>query len=106
TVVERRLAQVDEDDRRLFGRTVPDTVGALVAEISAAMLAEKEVDVPFGWKDMRRTIETLLAQELRVSKDIRAQIQSHGLGGVQDRHYDRADYGDQIRASLIAWENW
>jgi len=24
-----------------------------------------------------------------VSSDVRAQLQSHGLGGVQSRHYDR-----------------
>lgn len=36
--------------------------------------------------------ETLLASE-GISRDIRAQIQSHGLSGVQVRHY-RHDYRD------------
>ncbi len=93
-------------DGRLFGRTVPDSGGDVVAAISAAMVEAGEARGPFAFRDMRRTVETLMAEQLRVSKDIRARIQSHGLGGVQDRHYDRADYGAQIRAALTKWESW
>ncbi len=32
-----------------------------------------------------------------------AQILSHGLGGVQDRHYNRHDYMDKKSAALDAW---
>ena len=35
-----------------------------------------------------------------ISRDIRAQIQSHGLSGVQVRHYDRHDYRDEKRRVL------
>ena len=49
--------------------------------------------------DLRRTVETRLA-EAGVSLEIRAQLQSHGLGGVQSRHYDRADYLVQKREAL------
>ena len=35
---------------------------------------------------------------------VRAQLQSHGLGGVQARHYDRHDYMDEKRDALRAWE--
>ena len=49
--------------------------------------------------DLRRTVETRLAGE-KVSKDVRAQLQSHGLGGVQDRNYDRHDYLDEKRDAL------
>ena len=38
-----------------------------------------------------------------ISKDLSAQIQSHGLGGVQDRHYDRHEYMDEKRRVLKAW---
>ncbi len=34
---------------------------------------------------------------------IAAQIQSHGLGGVQQRHYDRHDYMLEKRAVLQKW---
>jgi hypothetical protein len=40
---------------------------------------------------------------LGVSSDIRAQVQSHGLGGVQARHYDRHSYMVEKRTTLEAW---
>lgn len=60
---------------------------------------------PFGMKDLRRSCETHLAA-LGISKDIRAQIQSHGLGGIQARHYDRYDYLKEKAAALAAWSAW
>ena len=32
---------------------------------------------------------------MRVPSDVRAHLQSHGLGTVQHRHYDRYDYFDE-----------
>jgi len=49
--------------------------------------------------DIRRTVETRLAGE-GVSAEIRAQLQSHGLGGVQARHYDRHEYMAEKRDAL------
>ena len=54
-------------------------------------------------RDVRRTCETMLAA-LGVSRDIRAQVQSHGLGGVQAKHYDRHDYMREKREALALWE--
>jgi hypothetical protein len=45
----------------------------------------------FSVGDLRRTVETRLAAA-GVSLEVRAQLQSHGLGGVQARHYDKYDY--------------
>ena len=59
----------------------------------------------FSFADFRRTIETKLAS-LGVSKDYRAQLQSHGLSGVQDKHYDRHDYMRQKRDVLELWEKY
>jgi hypothetical protein len=42
---------------------------------------------------------------LGISRDTRAQLLSHGLGGVQAVHYDRHGYADEKRAALVAWEN-
>ena len=56
----------------------------------------------FCLRDMRRTAETHLAA-LGVSRDVRAQLQSHGLGGVQARHYDRHDYQAEKLAALESW---
>jgi len=58
----------------------------------------------FDLRDVRRTVETMLAA-LRVSKDTRSQLLSHGISGVQSAHYDRHDYIEEKRAALIAWES-
>lgn len=82
--------------------TVPlaqETPGKRVVEICAAMGGE-----PFDLRDIRRTCETMQAK-IGISKDIRSQLLSHGLSGVQDAHYDRHDYLDEKRAALLAWES-
>ncbi len=56
----------------------------------------------YSLRDIRRTCETRMA-EMGIGKDLRAQIQSHGLGGVQDRHYDRHDYLPEKRRALETW---
>ena len=40
---------------------------------------------------------------LSVSSDVRAEVQSHGLGGVQKRHYDQHEYTLEKRAALEKW---
>ena len=37
---------------------------------------------------------------LKVPSDVRARLLSHGLGGVQNRHYDRHDYAAEKKAAL------
>jgi hypothetical protein len=63
---------------------------------------EKEAREPFQLRDVRRTAETLLAG-LKVSSDVRAQVQSHGLGGVQQRHYDHHEYVLEKKQALEKW---
>ena len=58
---------------------------------------------PFDLRDIRRTCETMLAG-LGISRDVRAQLLSHGISGVQAAHYDRHAYTDEKRAALVAWE--
>lgn len=53
----------------------------------------------FTLGDLRRTIETRLAAA-GVSRETRAQLQSHGLSGVQVRHYDRHDYLKEKKEAL------
>jgi hypothetical protein len=38
-----------------------------------------------------------------VTRDVRAQLLSHGLGGVQQVHYDRHSYMDEKRDALERW---
>jgi hypothetical protein len=50
--------------------------------------------------DIRRTVETRLAA-LGVPQEVRARLQSHGLSGVQARHYDRYTYVAEVRDALL-----
>ncbi|MGB8882659.1 MAG: integrase family protein [Azonexus sp.] len=54
---------------------------------------------PFNLSDIRRSIETLLSAA-GISKDHRGQLQSHGIGGVQDAHYDQHHYRPEKMAAL------
>ena len=50
-------------------------------------------------KRLRSGVETLLASA-KVTREGRGRLQSHGIGGVQDRHYDAHDYLEEKRAAL------
>ncbi|QCX51681.1 hypothetical protein [Ralstonia pseudosolanacearum] len=45
--------------------------------------------------------ETALAAA-RISKDVCGRLQSHGITGVRDRHYDGHEYMDEKRHALEA----
>jgi integrase len=67
--------------------------------VAAAMVAAGEVAEPFTLGDLRRTVESRLAA-LGIGTDVRARLQSHGLGATQARHYDRRDRAEELRAAL------
>lgn len=83
----------------------PEAVSDLVHDMSIAFNKEGISKQQFQFSDLRRTAETIMAS-LGIHKDIRAQVQSHGLGGVQDRHYDRHSYMDEKRAAINAWQGY
>ncbi|MGH8148325.1 MAG: tyrosine-type recombinase/integrase [Rhodanobacteraceae bacterium] len=75
-------------------------VMARVHRVAAAMLDAGELPGgTFTPGDLRRTVETRLAGA-GISKETRAHLQSHGLTGVQDRHYDRYSYLPESRVAL------
>ncbi len=82
-----------------------DSISGDVLKISDAMLANNLTQQPFRAGDIRRTVETMLAESetLMISKDTRAQLLSHGLSGVQDRHYDM---GTHLPAKTDAMRKW
>lgn len=82
-----------------------DSISGDVLKISDAMLANNLTQQPFRAGDIRRTVETMLAESetLMISKDTRAQLLSHGLSGVQDRHYDK---GTHLPAKTDAMRKW
>jgi len=53
----------------------------------------------FQLKRLRSGVETLLAAK-GISREVRGQLQSHGLTGVQARHYDGHDYMREKRGAL------
>jgi len=70
------------------------------SEVSAEMGGET-----FTLRDLRRTCETMLSS-IGISSDIRAQLLSHGITGVQAIFYDRNKYEDVKRSTLIRWERY
>lgn len=53
----------------------------------------------FQAKRIRSGVETLLAAK-GVSQEVRGRVQSHGISGVQARHYDGHDYMKEKTAAL------
>jgi len=76
-----------------------ETLSGFVSDLSSAMVKATESREPFQLRDLRRTLETLMAR-VGVSRDVRGQVQSHGLGGVQQRHYDMHEYLAEKRRAL------
>ena len=75
------------------------TVREHVAKVASTMVEAKETGATFTPGELRITVETRLAGA-GVPRETRAQLQSHGLGGVQSRHYDKHDYLDEKREAL------
>lgn len=63
----------------------------------------QQIGVSFAPGDIRRTCETRLAA-LGISRDVRAQLLSHGLGDLQTRAYDRHSWTNEKREALSSWE--
>ena len=107
-IIKRRRRLCQTSDAPLFSATGAvalreETAAELVGEICAAMGKANELERgPFQMRDLRRTAETHMAA-LGVTSDVRAQIQSHGLGGIQQRHYDKHDYLAEKRAAIELW---
>lgn len=69
--------------------------------LSAWAVAAVGDQIPeFRAKRIRSGVETLLASA-RISSEIRGRLQSHGISGVQARHYDGHDYMDEKRRALV-----
>ncbi len=73
--------------------------GKRVNAMARRMVADGEIAEPFTLGALRSTVETQLAAA-GVQSDTLAQLQSHGLSGVQWRHYNRHDYHAEKLAAL------
>lgn len=74
----------------------PTSLSAWAAEVGQRAGVEG-----FQLKRVRSAVETELAR-LGVPLHIRGQLQSHGLGGVQERHYDAHTYHAEKKHALEA----
>jgi hypothetical protein len=103
-IIERRVAAAGSDDRVFSFTPVRRPLdqfefSAAVKTISDRLVAGKYVRQSFDASDLRRTCETTLSR-LGVSQDVRAQLLSHGIAGVQAKHYDRHSYMQEKRDAL------
>lgn len=73
--------------------------GKRVRAMACRMVDDGEISKPFTLGALRSTVETQLAAA-GVQSDTLAQLQSHGLSGVQWRHYNRHDYHAEKLAAL------
>ncbi|MFT3755763.1 MAG: integrase family protein [Pseudoxanthomonas sp.] len=64
-----------------------------------AMVKAKEVERAFSPGILRKTVESRL-QAAGVSREVRGYLLSHGLGGVQARHYEAHEFDAEKRAAL------
>lgn len=67
--------------------------------LSRRLVAEGALSAPVTPGDIRRSVETQLAR-LGVPGEVRAVLQSHGLGGVVWKHYQRHDFLNEMRRAL------
>jgi hypothetical protein len=86
-------------------RLTPITVSKYIDCVSEEFVRSGISTTLFNMADLRRTIETRLAG-LGVSKEVRGYLQSHGLSGVQTRHYNRHDYEQEKRSALRSLHQW
>lgn len=84
-------------EKPIHHTTISSEIGAIAKLGAAASPTYKPGDI-------RRTVETRL-QALGVTRDVRAQLLSHGrASGVQARHYERYDFLPEKRTALKLWE--
>ena len=76
-------------------------MGDALDAVNETMVAERELPGGrFTARDLRRTVETRLSAA-GVSMEDRSYLQSHGLSGIQHRHYDMHK---RINEALVALE--
>ena len=88
--------------RAAFAISTDGGVTHLSASTLSQWAAAAAAGIPgFQTKRIRSGVETLLAS-VGISADHRGRLQSHGIAGVQARHYDGHDYLPEKRRALDA----
>nr|WP_312392961.1 tyrosine-type recombinase/integrase [Stenotrophomonas geniculata] len=104
------LAEMQGEKLGLYLLSVTDGVDPVTYDVFRgaldrvvdAMAAAGELEGPrFTPGDLRRTVETRLAAA-GYSEEVRGHVQSHGLSGVQKRHYNKYEYDAEKRGAIAA----
>lgn len=91
------LAEMPRLSERVFGSSKAPMTATTLSD-----WAKKAVDGQiqnFTLKRTRSGVETLLAS-LKVSQEVRGYLQSHGIGGVQNKHYNAYEFLDEKAEAL------
>ena len=84
----------------------PETLSKALAELRKVKKNGKPIFTePFGFSDIRRTVETQLAA-FGISKEMRAQLLSHGRGDPISRAYDKYRYLPEKQHALEVWRDF
>lgn len=93
-------ALLDCKPKGVYAISTDSGITHLAATTLSHWAVDAAVNIPdFAAKRIRSGVETLLASA-RISTEIRGRLQSHGITGVQARHYDGHDYMDEKRHAL------
>lgn len=78
-----------------------------VMQAISRWLDQDDVDMPaFQTRDLRRTWKSR-AHDAGVDRFTRDLLQQHAQGGDSgSKHYDRADYFQQMKEAMTKWEGW
>lgn len=82
-----------------------DRVSRWATEMSNQLLKEEKISAPFKAGAVRRSAETWLMSQ-RYSRHLVGQLLSHGIAGVQAKHYDRHEYRDEKLEMLQRWQTY
>ena len=102
-----KLFDAPTKERLVKGKLIPPTrqQDLVRASLTVGKISKIMGGKSFRLGDIRRTAETMLAS-MGFSSDLRGQLLSHGLGGVQNRHYDKHDYMAEKLRMLESWERF
>lgn len=98
-IPQAAVALQECDPQGTYALSTDQGVTHLAATTLSAWAVEASTLADFKAKRVRSGVETILARA-RISSDDRGRLQSHGISGVQNRHYDGHDYMGEKRQAL------
>jgi integrase len=85
-------------------QTISNATSDISKVLASVTFGDRNV-APFIYLDLRRTTESRMG-EIGISREMKQQLLSHGLSGVQETHYDRYAYVPQKAEALKVWQEY